>query len=93
MWTNFVESMPLSLVVKCFHHLKHVNSFQKHTLHDTSNLGGMDICTTSLMAKEMVVLTHYEVIAIILNFLGLCNTIWMAQEKMIKPKAITAYPL
>jgi hypothetical protein len=51
------------------HHLKHVNGFQKHTSHNfvvASNVGSMDICTTSLliispslMAEEMVILTHY----------------------------------
>jgi hypothetical protein len=39
------------------------------------------------------IIYHDEVIAIILKFLGLYNTIWMAHDKMIKPKAIMVYPL
>jgi hypothetical protein len=45
------------------------------------------------MEPMAFIIYHDEVIAITLNLLGLCSTIWMAQEKMIKPKEIMAYPL
>jgi hypothetical protein len=45
------------------------------------------------MEPMAFIIYHDEVIGIILIFLGPCNAIWMTQEKMIKPKAIMAYPL